>query len=64
MTSLPRATCPICGQSVALRTNGALREHRRWVTLCPASGRRLDSLDRAEVVELRREIGMHPRWPA
>jgi len=27
VTPLPRGTCPVCGKSVALRTNGALREH-------------------------------------
>lgn len=27
MTPLPRATCPACHGSIALRANGTLREH-------------------------------------
>lgn len=27
MSKLPRATCPTCGKDVAVRVNGALREH-------------------------------------
>ena len=41
MASLPRATCPICGRDVAVRVNGALREHMLpgdLVNLCPGSG--------------------------
>lgn len=27
MTELPRVDCPVCGRSVPVRVNGALREH-------------------------------------
>lgn len=27
MSALPRGRCPVCQQDVAVRTNGALREH-------------------------------------
>lgn len=43
MAALPRAICPVCKRSVALRSNGKLREHRThpWSSeLCRASGYR------------------------
>lgn len=36
---LPRGLCRTCGRMVAVRRNGALREHRRDRSLCPNSGR-------------------------
>lgn len=31
MSVLPRGTCPVCGQKVALRLRGQLREHRVYL---------------------------------
>lgn len=53
MPPLPRGRCPVCGQDVALRTNGKVREHRVYLpqleqdtsthlgrtTVCVGSGR-------------------------
>lgn len=40
MPRLPRGTCRICGQDVALRRNGKVRQHRLedGVRKCPGSG--------------------------
>lgn len=47
MPPLPRGTCPVCGGEVALRRDGATREHRdrrvdrfahRPPPTCPGSG--------------------------
>jgi hypothetical protein len=45
MTPLPRAVCPTCGQEVALRRGGELREHRPEGTLCPASGYTVEQVE-------------------
>lgn len=43
MGALPRARCPICGRSVAVRRNSTYREHRphMWQpqAICKGSGR-------------------------
>ena len=40
MIALPRGRCPVCGDNVALRKNGTMREHRRHhdSPLCEGSG--------------------------
>jgi hypothetical protein len=40
MTPLPRGRCPVCGDNVAVRVNGEIREHRRHrdVPACEGSG--------------------------
>ena len=48
MTQLPRAICPLCSRSVAMRVGGELREHSSQPTpfpkkLCPASGMTLSA---------------------
>lgn len=54
MSALPRGECPVCHQDVALRVNGAVREHRVYLpqreqdvtthlgrtTICEGSGRK------------------------
>lgn len=41
MTPLPRRVCPICAKDVAVRVNGALREHVNPSTgkTCAGSGK-------------------------
>ncbi len=38
---LPHDTCPVCGRTVAVRVNGALRAHGPGYPMefCPGSGR-------------------------
>ncbi len=65
MTSLPRATCPVCGGDIALRRGGLLREHPDHrhslygtgrgdeVPKCPSSGKPVDWTGAAEARQRR-----------
>jgi hypothetical protein len=46
MTTLPRADCPICDKTVAVRRNGTYHEHRfHGSTICSNSGKPVDPSD-------------------
>jgi hypothetical protein len=39
MPPLPRGRCPHCNALVAVRVNGAVREHNHQDAKCPGSGK-------------------------
>ncbi|HEX7246438.1 MAG TPA: hypothetical protein VF245_12835 [Solirubrobacterales bacterium] len=46
---LPRDTCPLCGKSVPVRVNGALREHTdESGEKCAGSGNSVAELEEAK----------------
>ena len=60
---LPRARCPLCERSVALRNHGELREHGSGSGICPGSGYTPERAAELEALAIDQIGTVHP-FPA